>query len=205
MIETYLSHLNEVNGWCTEEKARAMIEAALNCRPMLAVEIGVFAGRSFFAVALAMEYLGQGLAFGIEPWNPEPCAKGMPNTDPNAKWWSGIDHGKIEHECRQRQAQLGLEHRCLLFKGTSEQARVDLEIVRRVLGRPPIDFLHIDGNHSEECSKSDVQSYMPLVRSGGDVWFDDTDWESTKTAQGLLRESCDLIQSWKTFARYRRR
>ena len=40
----------------------------------------------------------------------------------------------------------------------------------------PIDILHIDGNHSEQASYLDVTKWVPLVRSGGWIFFDDMTW-----------------------------
>ena len=57
----------------------------------------------------------------------------------------------------------------------------------------PIDVLHIDGCHSELASCRDVQLYLPRVKPGGWVWFDDTNWDTTQKAQHEIECSCRLI------------
>jgi predicted O-methyltransferase YrrM len=51
-------------------------------------------------------------------------------------------------------------------------------------------LLHIDGNHSEEASTSDVDLFMPLVKPGGVVFMDDLNWDSTKRAQEKMLDFC---------------
>jgi hypothetical protein len=68
-----------------------------------------------------------------------------------------------------------------------------------------VDVLHIDGNHSEEQSTADVHMWLPKIRSGGLVWFDDTDWKSTENARRLLAERCEHVSDVGTCALYRRR
>ena len=57
-----------------------------------------------------------------------------------------------------------------------------------------IDFLHIDGNHSEESSVFDVTYWLPKVKKGGVICFDDAWWESTQKAIKLLLQDCDLME-----------
>jgi predicted O-methyltransferase YrrM len=49
-----------------------------------------------------------------------------------------------------------------------------------------IDILHLDGNHSAEASTRDVENYLPRLRRGGYLWFDDVNWPSTFAAQALV-------------------
>jgi uncharacterized protein YdaT len=51
-----------------------------------------------------------------------------------------------------------------------------------------IDILHFDQNHSELASMRDIQIYYPLVKPGGYIWFDDTNWTTTNKAQQWLAE-----------------
>ncbi len=48
-----------------------------------------------------------------------------------------------------------------------------LDKARKLLGRRPIDFLFIDGDHSYDGVKQDWLTYSPLVRDGGLVAFHD--------------------------------
>lgn len=48
-----------------------------------------------------------------------------------------------------------------------------LETVKNSLNGNQVDFLFIDGDHTEEGVKSDYNMYSPLVRSGGIIAFHD--------------------------------
>jgi predicted O-methyltransferase YrrM len=60
----------------------------------------------------------------------------------------------------------------LLFRSDSHDERT-LERVTRMLGGRPLDFLFVDGDHSYEGVKRDVEMYSPLVRPGGLVALHD--------------------------------
>lgn len=36
-----------------------------------------------------------------------------------------------------------------------------------------IDILHINGNHTEANALADVQMFLPKLKKGGYLWFDD--------------------------------
>lgn len=48
-----------------------------------------------------------------------------------------------------------------------------LELIRRTLDNRKVDFLFIDGDHTESGVKSDFEMYSPLVRQGGIIAFHD--------------------------------
>jgi hypothetical protein len=59
-----------------------------------------------------------------------------------------------------------LEHQIKLIRGTSLEVQPIFDI----------DILHIDGNHSDVTSYIDVTKWVPLVKSGGWIIFDDMTW-----------------------------
>ncbi len=60
-----------------------------------------------------------------------------------------------------------------------------------------IDFLNIDGCHSELASCRDVILYLPKLRIGNYLMMDDCDWSSTQKALGLIAEQCELVKTMK--------
>jgi hypothetical protein len=60
-----------------------------------------------------------------------------------------------------------------------------------------IDILHIDGNHSEWASSTDVVLWLPHLKPQGLLFMDDYDWESTQTAKRLIERQCTLIREEK--------
>lgn len=59
-----------------------------------------------------------------------------------------------------------------LIQGASQDPEVVAQ-VKEVLGKWPIDFLFIDGDHTYEAVKQDFELYSPLVRKGGIIAFHD--------------------------------
>jgi len=57
---------------------------------------------------------------------------------------------------------------------------------------PQIDILHIDGNHFEDIALGDAEIWLPKVKKGGYIWFDDANWPETRRAVQFMKENCDL-------------
>ena len=175
----------KMGGWCTESKARKIADIATPDQNRVYVEIGVFAGRSLFAAAIAMR--GHGMAIGIDPWKADDSIVGF--EDENKDWWGKLNHDTIYNECRATQEQIGVTENCYLIRSNSKQA---LPLIQKAA---PLDVLHIDGNHSVESSCYDVNNYVPLVKPGGTVIFDDCDWTTTKQAQSILESMATKISA----------
>ena len=188
-IIDYLEHGMSSHGWMTKEKGTALVLSVLTNSPVIAVEIGVYSGRSLLAIAMALRENGSGMVFGIDPWAPGASVKGFPKTDENHRWWGDLNHESIYDMFMDDMNRLGLQNQITVLRGTSEDAFTHGDIPE------PIDFLHIDGNHSEEASVYDVTHWVPKVRKGGHVWFDDMDWQTTKAAQQKLLETCNYATS----------
>jgi hypothetical protein len=192
-METEMMTLNEylgivmpkMEGWCTEEKAKKIAEVVSPSQVQVFVELGVFAGRSLFAAAIAIK--GHGIAIGIDPWDADESIKGF--DDENKDWWGNLDHSRIYDKCRETQDQLGVTDNCYLIRSNSKQA---LPLIQKAA---PLDVVHVDGNHSPEASMFDVSVYVPLVRTGGVVIFDDMDWKTTQGAQAYLHSTCTLFDT----------
>lgn len=199
--------LPKMNGWCSPEKATALAEAVLDERPKLCIEIGVFAGRSLFAIALALKANTYGRVIGIDPWLAAASTAGFEHDPANRDWWGGkVDHEAIYKECHDLRFFLGVDFYCDLYRGTSEQfyqASSAFTYYDNPV-KPVIDLLHIDGNHSEASALYDVNHYVPLVRPGGIVAFDDLSWATTKPAQKRLAELCTLERTVTDCGFYRR-
>lgn len=163
-------------GWCTVEKAVAMAELVLCEKPDLVVEIGVYGGRSLFPQAMALRKNQRGIAYGIDSWSSEFATEGE-NDKTHDDWWRELDLDLLHRRCVEAVRRLRLENHCVLLRCPSHSCHHRFR---------QIDILHIDGNHSELASVRDVELYLPLVRPRGFVWFDDTNWETTRRALELL-------------------
>ncbi len=176
-------------GWCSEAKAARLIDTVRKVsreRPVV-VEIGVFGGSSLLPLALALAERGRGLVYGIDPWRTDAALESMVGDD-NQRWWSSVDLDVILAGLRARIRELHLEPHCRLIRSRSEDVVEFFEL-------ESIDVLHVDGNHSEEKCLADIAAYLPRVRMGGSIFFDDVSWldggrSTTKHAVEILRDEC---------------
>jgi hypothetical protein len=174
--------LPQLQGWCTPQKAFAEAALITDNKLMVAVEIGVFGGSSLLPKALAMRETG-GRVYGIDPWHVVAC-EDDDNGKANNEWWAKVDLNAIHNGCVAKLWELGLNDRAVLIRGQSQDCH-------GLFGA--IDLLEIDGNHSETASCRDVELYLPKVRKGGYIVFDDYDWVSTRKAAEMIERECDTV------------
>jgi cephalosporin hydroxylase len=185
---TVLDNLHEIWGWCSEEKARHFIDLIYAVKPEVCVEIGVFGGSSIFPVLCALKGIGKGVAIAIDPWDKIECIRYLnPDLDTkDLRWWAhqNMDHIYFGYISLIRQYEL--ENYVITIRSTSRKAV-------KILGA--IDILHMDGNHYPKVVFEDVQCYLPKVKRGGYIWFNDASWPAFAPALALLEAACDKIQT----------
>jgi len=170
--------MSQLEGWCTLHKASVLIDFVLIMQPRQIVEIGVFGGKSLVPMALALQENGLGRIYGVDPWDSAESVVGMDGV--NEQWWGTLNHQKILDGLVQKINENDLTPYVTLLRTTSENAP----------SIPNIDMLHVDGNHGEMTALLDVTKWVPLVRSGGLVIFDDIKWATTGSAIDWLNENC---------------
>lgn len=180
-----LKVMDTLEGWCSKQKAAVLMDLiyylGLKKSSLTAVEIGVWGGKSLIPVAMGLRANGIGKIYGIDPWSQEASVVGMDGV--NAHWWGQVDHEIIYRGLVQKIKQLGLGSYVELVKCTSKEAA---EVSN-------IDFLHIDGNHSEESAYFDVTKWAPLVVSGGVIVLDDINW--TQRGRAEMEKTVAYIDS----------
>lgn len=162
--------MDRLEGWCSKNKAAVLIDLTFMLKPKTVVEIGVFGGKSLVPMAYALKFTESGMIYGIDPWASSASTQGMDGA--NFDWWNTVDHGKILRDLQIKISEFGLSDQITLIKATSKDAP----------SIPNIDILHIDGNHSEENAMLDVKKWVPLVRKGGVIIFDDVTWRTGNSA-----------------------
>jgi predicted O-methyltransferase YrrM len=182
-----LGYMMQLHGWCAPEKACFLIDLVLKTKPKKVVEIGVWGGKSFLPMAQALRQNNEGIAYGIDPWESSESVQWV-NEPVNRHFWEYADHNLVYQHLNQKIAEHGLRNQTILIKSTSEDAPIISDI----------DILHIDGNHSEHASYIDVTKWVPLVRSGGWIIFDDMRWFengvfTTAKASDWLDANCHKI------------
>ncbi len=158
-------YMTQLHGWCSFEKAGFLIDLITKVRPQVIVEIGVWGGKSLIPMAHALRANGQGAIFGIDPWAKSESVQWVMD-EANRNFWDHADHEWVYQHLNQKMTEFGLEPQIRLLRTTSEAASP-------IYG---IDLLHIDGNHSDHTSYLDVTKWVPLVKTGGWIIFDDMKW-----------------------------
>lgn len=191
LIELIKVSLPKIHGWCSIEKATAFVDVILKNKPDLCVEIGVFGGSSLIPQALALRENSKGYIYGIDPWTKDAALEEMIHDD-HKKWWSELNIQEIYKHAQQNIKDFGVTQYCGLLKAKAE------DIVQK-FDNESIDVLHIDGNHSEALSYKDATLYLPKVKVGGHIMFDDIWWTeegnyvTTRKAILYLTEYCDKV------------
>lgn len=161
-----------LHGWGTLEDAYFLYDLTVKHKPKIAVEIGIWGGRTFLPVAMAMKENGFGKAIGIDPWDANVSAEGQ-TTIADYEWWSVQPHETVYQHFLDHMRKVKVESFCDIRRAKSD----DVE--------PPkdIDLLHIDGNHGPQVIK-DVERFAPNVRIGGFCLMDDVKWSGGNVEKG---------------------
>ena len=183
-----------LEGWTEPSRACEIAECILSTKAKICVDIGVFAGRSTIAMGFAARQLVDSKVYGIDPWTPEAATDNDDNKE-GIDWWKE----KANLEDIQRQAIRSvwshhLEQWVIFIRSKSEY-------VYQLF--PEIEFLNIDGGHSEAASCRDVELNLPRVKPGYYVTMDDTAWPSTQKAVRMLDQQCKLVKVTKSKTEYR--
>jgi predicted O-methyltransferase YrrM len=175
-------------GWCPTEKAIQIMNLihANSCE--VCVELGVFGGSSFFPLVSALAFNKQGIAYAIDPWTNDACLEGYEEMNgKHHEYWGKVDLEKTMHKFVEGMHKNELDSVYFIMRMSSAQACPQFD-------DESIDFIHIDGNHSEQSAIFDVEHWLPKVKKGGIICFDDAWWTSTQPAIKILLEQCDLMK-----------
>lgn len=165
-----------MDGWCGEDKSCALASLVLAMKQKTICEIGVYAGRSFLPMAMAVQFLNHGKVIGIDPYSRDASAKD--ETTDNAKWWGELDHELIYQKFKDAVKRFRLEPQTEIIRKTSDNTEPF-----------QCDMLHIDGNHSDQAMR-DAERFGPKVGIGGIIVCDDIMWHGG----GVLR-AIDFLES----------
>ncbi len=182
-----LDHLK--TSWCSQEKATLLMDFVFLQRPQNCAEIGVFTGSSLLPIAATLNLTRAGQVFGIDPWSKEEALRNVPDADATKAWWRGLNYYELFETAQKLIKTWNLQNVCFLRREPSRVACRSL---------PPLDFLHIDGNYSEQSSIEDVQLYLPKVKEGGYILYTNINWVSDQKmprieAFQLLLDACEII------------
>jgi hypothetical protein len=176
------------SGWCPAAKAEHIMNLLLSNGSRICVELGVFGGSSFFPIAATLAFKKEGIAYAIDPWDNEECLVGYEDeNDKQHKYWGKLKLDEVLYKFIEKMHLHALDANYLIMRMTSAKACPHF-------ADASIDFIHIDGNHSEQSAIFDVQHWLPKVKKGGIICLDDAWWDSTQPAIKILLKQCEIMQ-----------
>lgn len=193
-IET-MRQASSLPGWCSPGKTLVIMETIKKNNCQNCIEIGVFAGKSLLPMAKAVEFIGKGKVYAIDAWTPQAALEGLALSDPNYSWWKQIDFDAFHHQTIDLIQKNNLSHICSIRKESSQSAA-------GLFVDETIDFIHIDGNHSEEAVFQNVVKYFPKLKDRGYLLLADPNWISSRKALVYLLERADTQSPFSSSASF---
>jgi hypothetical protein len=179
----------DFGGGCGFFKGLMMASLIVGNEMSLAVEIGVYRGRSLVPQALAFQAIGSGRVVGVDPYSATEALQNDDHEIPREqfeKFSMGADWEGIYAETSDRLVRLGVREHSELLRMTSSEAAA-------TFADGSIDMLHVDGNHDLAPVLDDLKRYLPKMKRGGYLVMDDASWRAIRPAMDLLDESLERI------------
>jgi len=176
--------MNEFEGFCQKEKASLMIDLIVRIKPLKIVEVGV-PGKSLVAMACALKENGKGVIYGID--SLDSMNLGESKQGVNRNLWNFFRSDTVLKGLQAKFTKFGLQNHIQLVQTTSENASPISEI----------DILHLNGNHTEQSSLSEVKKWVPFMKKNGVIIFNDVNRTTTKMATRYLDQHCIKFKEFK--------
>jgi predicted O-methyltransferase YrrM len=201
MIENFFTRVANIvaktQGWRETVEAQQFAVLTLALQPRLIVEIGVFGGRSFIPMAMALKHCGCGRIVGIDPWDARFSKLGQIKPE-DVKYWEAIDHDAVYKHFMGLLKESGASDCCEIIRKPSDEVPT--------LKLTPIDLLSIDGNHGEQAFR-DTERFSSNVRVGGIIVLDDLGWSGNhvrKAEQHIIERGFVMLYKLGSGAVYQR-
>jgi hypothetical protein len=181
-----------IPGMCDDDKLRALVECTRYSVNGDIVEIGSWWGKSAYILTRLSQCLDIGNLLCVDPWANEHLVQNERIVD--------CASAQVDAEEALIIFQIGLlplaSNKVNYLRMTSVEAAqhykdcnsVSTEIFGRTEYSGKIAILHIDGNHTYDAAKADVESWVPFVIEGGWIIIDDYIWSFGNGPQRVADE-----------------
>lgn len=181
--EETVRELPKFTGWCTEEKARLLMDFIYEVQPIQCVEIGVFGGSTTFPMVRALQFLDRGILYAVDSWSNQEAIAGVALQDPNRTWWAEVDLKRIQKTFLLTFTKKRLSKWCKVISKTSKEAFLSFQ-------DNFFDMVYLDGNFSSQGALEDAQLALIKTKKGGYIWLNDSDSDSKTAAVAFLMQHC---------------
>ena len=179
-IAALFRHAETIPGMCDHEKIRALCELFRYAPPGDIVEIGSWWGKSAFVLNWLAGCYGIGKLLCVDPWSNEHLIqkdeKGLVDRVP-----VNADEALTVFQINLLPYAHGaMNYLRLPSVDAAETYRHSRVVTTPIFGEThysgQIAVLHVDGNHSYENARADVEAWSDLVAPGGWIIIDDYIW-----------------------------
>lgn len=188
-----MEKMSHISGWCSNEKAHILMDIVRDHQCKKCIEIGVFCGKSLFPIARALKRSTMGKVYGIDAWNFSDATKGLNKED--VSWYSNLDFNELHQQTKNMINKYELKKHCKLIRKTAKTAVNDFE-------DGTIDFIHFDGNPSEEYITEDVLAYFPKLKDRGLIFLNNPNSEKIQAVLVYLLERTEMVSEFSRNAKY---
>lgn len=198
-------HAEAIPGMCDHEKLRAMYEIARYCPAGDLVEIGSWWGKSAFIFLRLAQTFGIGKLLCVDPWSDTHLVQDDQNglVDTASAQFSADEALGVFQMNLLPYSRGDVNYLRLPSTQGAAFYRTAPEVQTPTFGRTTyagrIALLHIDGNHSYENAKADVDAWKDLVLPGGWVIIDDYTWPfgdgPKRVGNEYLLANCEKIST----------
>jgi cephalosporin hydroxylase len=186
MLEVQLSalvrHANVIPGMCDDEKIGALCEVARYSVPGDIVEIGSAYGKSAFVLSRLARVYGIGKTLCIDPWKREYMVQNDAGglVDDSLQYFDSDETLRVFEMNLLPYSNGDLNYMRLpsteaaVLYAAQRTASTESFGTTEYSGK--IALLHIDGNHSYEAARADIEVWSGHVLPGGWIIIDDYVW-----------------------------
>ena len=181
-LSALFRHANIIPGMCDDEKIGALCEIARYTVPGDVVEIGSAYGKSAFALARLARMYDIGRTLCIDPWKSEYLVQ----NDVGGLVDDSIQYFDLDETLRVFEMSLlpysngDINYMRLPSTEAALHYRAQRKVTTEAFGTTEysgkIALLHIDGNHSYEAARADIEAWSSHVVPGGWIVIDDYVW-----------------------------
>lgn len=204
-VTSMLTHSELIPGMCDHEKVRALYEVARNCLAGDVVEIGSWWGKSAFVLLQLAQNFEIGKVLCVDPWSDEHLVQNDASELVNSvsAQVSADEAFNVFLVNLLPYSAGGMNYLRMPSTNAVVQYQAQREIKSFAFGSTTycgqIALLHIDGNHSYDNAKADIDAWSGLVKDGGWIVIDDYSWPfgdgPRKAADQFIHENQAFIST----------
>ena len=181
-VASLYRHVETVPGMCDHEKVRALYEIARYCPAGDVIEIGSWWGKSAFVLLRLAQCFNIGNLMCVDPWSDGHLVQNDKNglVDTVSAQFSAEEAFNVFQINLLPYSAGNINYLRLPSTDGAKHYRLRPQVESPAFGATSysghIALLHIDGNHSYDNVKADIEAWCPLVMEGGWIVMDDYNW-----------------------------